>query len=197
MTQTDLDDLLGRSMPRLENSDIADLAAVNVARAAMGARQWSLGTKVAAVAAATLAALSLSVGTAVAVPLISHWWLWSPEDDVTITTQPFAMEGVGTPATEGQIVVCTVRIRVLSDGKTANLNTVFRLYQARAFLQSVKLADYEDQAQALYANGGDSPRPYEFDHAQMLAWAIESAADHRGLNGQGVSIEGASLCVPQ
>lgn len=196
MNPSDLDELLGKSAPVIEPSPLADRTAITLARTVMRPQPWHLKTKIAAAVIASVAGLSLGVGTAVAVPLISHWWLWSPQDDLTITTAPFA-ETHPFFAPSGEQVVCTIHIRVLSDGPTANPYTVFRLYEARAFLKNAVLAEYEAKAQTLYADGGDTPQPYELDHATALAGAIESSAQEKGLTGGGVSIQSAGLCLPE
>jgi hypothetical protein len=190
MSRTSLDDLLGRSAPRLDHTAESDRAASELVRGIFTERDRQIRlTKLSLGVGGVIAALSLSVGTAFALPGITWWPLWVPESDITYTTGPVELSG--------DTVICKFRIAVLTDGQTADDGTVQRLYAARAFLHSVDFDDYKDEAAAAAAAwpaDDDTPREIAFWNGMSLA--IVEAMNDRGLIGGGVSVTSDGKCTP-
>jgi hypothetical protein len=189
MSRTSLDDLLDRSTPRVVQTAETDDAASGLARAMLQERaRKGRATKFGIGVGAVVAALSLSVGTAVALPAISRWALWMPESDISYTTGPIEQFG--------ETVTCTHRIAVLTDGKTADDGTMLRLYDARAFLQAVNLEDYQDEAALVMADLDAGERAQEELEWLALSSVIVQAMEERDLLGGGVKIATDGKCTP-
>ena len=182
-----LDDLLDRSAPRVDTAPETNRAAAALATVAVQrSRRRSRTSHIVATIAATVGVVSLTAGAAVALPLISDWWMWVPKNDLAIVTDPFEVNG--------ETITCTIRVRALLDGASADEGSPERLQDARDFLRSVRPDDYADEAAALLVEWDDAPSPAEYNEAAALAGAISIAAQNRGLQGGGVVIDVYSKC---
>lgn len=132
--------------------------------------------------------MSLGVGTAVALPGLQHWWLWVPENDVEFVFEDVQMNG-GTWN-------CTTYVKVLTDGKTADESTTQRLFEARAWLQSIDPAAFEDEARDFLNEGVPPGMPDDQAHALAITRAVVLEMHQLGMVGGGVSVESGNDCHP-
>jgi hypothetical protein len=206
MDESTLDRLLLEARPDRELTQSTASLLKQIAEEQEQRSRRRVGAKSASiVAGCILGALSIGVGTSVlAGPGVAHWWLWIPENDLTYVTRPFELNGVTT--------TCTFNLRILSTGQPADdAAAVQRLYDAREWLSSISLADYESQASATMDHDAGWPpgmetwdqrlmvgdQPYELAHANALMSAVSEAMRNEGLMGEGVSLEGNGRCTDE
>jgi len=140
------------------------------------------------IAAIAAGSLALGSGAAFALPELTKWWLWVPDDDWVMTSEPFVRDGT--------VITCNAHIRVVTDGKTATDDTVERLEAARRFLHEVDPRDYQDAEPV----AGDSEfwmqtQP-ELRPIRALTQAITLDLIEQGYVGEGVAVESWMKCPP-
>ncbi|MCK6064887.1 MULTISPECIES: hypothetical protein [Microbacterium] len=190
MEQMTLDDLLARSGSLTEQSTRVDALAAEMAREITTEVRRPWWRPRSAVATVTLAGvLIVGAGAAVAVPLLNDWWMWVPSDDLSFRSEPIAVDGA--------VVTCETQLRALADGKTAGDDSIERLQAARAWLRSVDLASFADEAREIREIGGVGNGPPELADSMALAIAIGLEMQERGLTGGGVKLDSSTNCPPE
>lgn len=193
MDDSTLDLWLEHARPAHPANAVLSQLAVEASREAQTVAERRRGLTIGALIAACVAGVvSLGLGTAAAVPGIAHWWLWMPDDEITIVN---TVELTGPEQTNPGTYTCTTFVKVLTDGKTADETTTQNLYDARLWLQSVDLADYEDAAEE-HMSAFSSSLPEELRRAGALAMAITIAYPKQGFNRAGVAIDSGTECDP-
>ena len=181
--------LLDASAPRLAETNETDALILQLVDETARPRRRSRRSRLTITAFALAGTLALGTGAAIAAPFIADWWMWIPNEDLTIQSEPFERDG--------QMITCETTIRVVLDGATATDASTSRLQAARDFLGRVDLDDYESDAarMAREANGGLwSNLSPQLAHDATLAMAIMLDMHAKGLTGEGVALDSGPEC---
>ncbi len=182
----DLDHLLDGSSPRLAESDRNHALAADVAATPV---RSSRRRTLAVFGASLLGALTIGTGAAFAAPVLTEWWFWIPAEDLTLTTEPFEHNG--------ETITCDIAMKVYTDGQTADETSVQRLVDARSFLSTVDLANYDEAARALLEHGFEAFPVENTNYGYALQRAVLDDFYGRDLLGRGVSLESQIGCTPR
>ena len=189
MEHKTLDALLDASAPRMSESEATDVLVLQLVDHTVRPRRRSRRSRLTIAAFAVAGTLALGTGAAIAAPFLADWWMWIPDEDLTIQSEPFERGGM--------MITCETTIRVVLDGATATDTSTSRLQAARDFLGRVDPDDYEADAvrMAREANEGMwSNLSPQLAHDATLAMAIMLDMHAKGLTGEGVALDSGPEC---
>ena len=175
----ELDHLLDRSSPRLAESNRGHaLGRALAAEITTTPMRSSCRRTLTVFGASLIGALTIGTGAAFAARLVMEWWQWTPEEDLILTTEPFEHDG--------ETITCDIAMSVQTDGQTADETSAERLLNARIFLGTVELDNYDDAARALLESGFEAFLAESTNYGSALQQAILEDFRDRDLLGRGV-----------
>lgn len=189
MEHKTLDALLDASAPRMSESEATDVLVLQLVDHTVRPRRRSRRSRLTIAAFAVAGTLALGTGAAIAAPFLADWWMWIPDEDLTIATAPFERGG--------QLITCETTLRITIEGESATDDSAERLQEARDYLRSINLEDFQDEAEELRGRSDEgvwSDVSPEADWNGYLALAIGLEMGSRGLTGDGVGLDIQTQC---
>ena len=189
MEHKTLDALLDVSAPRVSETEATNALVLQLVDHTVRPRRRSRRSRLTITAFAVAGTLALGTGAAIAAPFVADWWMWVPDEDLTIETAPFQRDG--------QLITCETTLRITLESGSATDDSAERLQDARDYLRSINLEDFQNEVEQLRDHSGEgvwSDVSPEADWNGYLALAIGLEMGSRGLTGEGVGLDIQTRC---